>query len=109
MDKNTLIFPSFHPLRILFPSLINPTQLHSRFGTYILNNSYLFFAFQYPNIIQRTSSKHIRIISRKLNIIYTFIVTSVSQLRVQVFRFYPVDVALTGAAEEMGEVTGKGD
>lgn len=43
--KNALILPSDHPLTILLPSFINATAQHSRLGTYILNNSYLFLAF----------------------------------------------------------------
>jgi len=43
--KNPLIFPSLHPLIICLPSFMNPTQLHSKLGTSILNSSYLFLLF----------------------------------------------------------------
>jgi hypothetical protein len=44
--KNALIFPSFHPDNILFPSTEKNIQKHSSPGTSILNNSYLVFEFQ---------------------------------------------------------------
>ena len=58
----------------------------------------------HPNVIQRARREHVRVIARKLDIVDPVVVAGVPQLRVQILRLHPVNIALAGPAEEVSEV-----
>ena len=57
------------------------------------------------NVVSRTSGKHLRVLARESDVIYSFVVTSVSKLRVDGVRVRPVDSGSISSNESVSSVS----